>query len=350
MQLRDALVIGGLVLAACGDNAAGPDGGAAADGGADAARFGCRPSGDYLEAHDPTNDPLAGGAAETTLATTAPGARFTVGGCLDPAYATATGGDGDGFGFALGGDAPSFLTARLTSPAGAAIDGAQVVLLDADGEALAGARATDGTAVLAPLRRAPGAYRLIVRNPDETTPPDHVVTYQVEVAAFTCDPPATATATEAGDGDGTGNDLLSVTTRALPIVTLTEAADAAEDAGAAGPGDVVRLDGELAIAAATGDDYLDRDTWQLALTGDARRIVIAIDWAQSGDEDDDVDGLVLPADQPDLLGGAGLGLARPEAFGGLVGPGPAWLWVGARVGAAPRATPLPYALTACVFD
>ncbi len=87
----------------------------------------------------------------------------------------------------------------------------------------------------------------------------------------------------------------------------------------------------------------------MALTGDARRIVIAIDWAQSGDEDD-VDGLVLPADQPDLLGGAGLGLARPEAFGGLVGPGPTWLWVGARVGAAPRATPLPYALTACVFD
>ncbi|MCE9577781.1 MAG: hypothetical protein K8W52_31900 [Deltaproteobacteria bacterium] len=341
-------LLGGLALAACGDNAAGPDGGAPPDGGADAALFGCHPAGDYLEAHDATNDPV-GGTAETTLATTAPGVRVTVGGCLDPAFATASGGDGDGFGFSLGGDGPSFLTARLTSPAGALIDGAQVVLIDPSGDAIAGARAAGGTAILTPRRSAPGAYRLVVRNPDGTAPADHVVTYQVELAAFTCDPPAAATATEAGDGDGTGNDLLAVTTTTLPVANPL-GTGTAEDGGAAGPGDVVRLDGELAVLGASGDDYLDRDTWRLALTGDARRIVIAIDWAQTGDEDDDVDGLVLPADQPDALGGAGIGVDRPEAFGGLVAPGDAWLWVGARIGAAPRTTPLPYSITACVFD
>lgn len=206
---------------------------------------------------------------------------------------------------------------------------------------------------------ADGALR-IVASATAALPPADVVPYEITIMPDPFEqrcPARTGTAdyVEAHDGgDNGGNDVVSVRhTNNFGVGPTAVATDAAEPTGlVVDDASTFLITGDLGAHTASGDDYLDRDTFAVT-TGPAQHtITVRLDWIDGADASDDanVDLEIFratPEGAPvkERAASWAPGHTGPEFETFAVEPSATyWLWVGNHNGpGAPKA----YALTLC---
>lgn len=316
---------------------------------------GCAATGTYVEADDAGNDAIHGGTVEDSGL--AVGAQKSIGGCMDPQYATSDAppvSDADVFSVTLG--TANFVSGRIFSPQGAAADGGIVAVVNSDTEVVTTATLAGGEALLPPVYLPAGDYLVAVYHPDTTLAEGYV--YSVELRTYACspqtDPPDYS---ESNDGpEARGNDTF--TTDWNPqftdvVLAPTAAADAPEDIGAvltSGHANRRRIDAMSADVSSLGDDYLDRDSFRVRMGSTVRRVFVVVDWIGSNN---DLDVVVIPRNQIDTGAIVALGTSSSgslERASGLVAPSSwYWLWVGNFEGSAPPGSGLSYRVTVCGY-
>jgi len=323
---------------------------------ADAAPLACSPTGDYIEADDAGNDAFHSGAIEDSGLTFTNLTSVTIGGCIDPTYADATDppvADADIYSVTLGGTASRFVSGRITSPDGAAADGGFVDIYDGNGNFVGGGSLANGDGPISPAFVTSGTLYVAVYHPDSTLATGY--TYQVKLEVLTCTQPSATDYIESGDGaTSRGNDMFGVTWGPFAM-TATAATDTAEATGLTlDANQTMRLRGRSADVTSDGDEYLDRDTFAFTTGAATRRIAVMVTWNTTTFPGNDLDFLVLPADQIDTTEVIGAGASVGEVVersGAVVAPGTDyWTWVANYTGSTPTAAGVLYNLTVCGYD
>jgi hypothetical protein len=161
-----------------------------------------------------------------------------------------------------------------------------------------------------------------------------------------CTAAATVSYAESSDGAGSrGNDAVAI--EFSPAAKFTGTSGTPEPSGLVlDPAAIAELTGESASVGSAGDDYRDRDSFEIATDALTDELEIRLRWDAAAA---DLDLFVFESGPGDELssGIASLvGAGRTESATISVTPGSAyWLWVGAIDGAS--AAEASYVLTVC---
>ncbi len=191
---------------------------------------------------------------------------------------------------------------------------------------------------------APGDYDLIVsaHAPGELSAP---VPYRIRLSPMpACDALTNTDYTEAHDGDSsTGNDMVDINFTQDPSFTATASTtDAPESTGLAiGAGQSYLIAGASTNTPNT-DQYLDRDTFDLATDDTANELAIRLDWDSTSS---DLDYVVFEASTltPVAISNVTSTSVHELATFAVQPSTHYWLWVGGFKGG----TPTPYRATTC---
>ncbi len=337
-------------MAACGNSASAPDAAAIdASSGLDSAVAAC--AADHVERINRENDVAAGGEVEPTgLELPASDPTATICGEL----ATAEPADVDYYLFGVIGDDSVPLRVELRAAGeDASVDVQLFRVLATGGIGLAGAgRLRGGVAVIATGPVAPGNYVLSVSARQQ---PAATLGYTLSILEndrrCAREPLMAADGeTEEGDAASRANDTVEISFLPTARFALTAAADAPEMLGVLPEGQRAQFSGASADLAPDGDDYRDRDTFELTTDATTGELEIRLSWTHDSAAPD-LDLFVFSDGQPDdeLSFGFGslAGGTSDELVTLTVLPDTTyWIWVGAFAGAGGE-LPEPYELTIC---
>lgn len=333
------------VAGACGGGSAATDAGPPRDGlpapdvpSLDGAVVDC--TGDHRESADHTNDPITvdNDSAEGTSFTLSDGAQpFTVCGQIDPAQANDVVVDGDVYQFTVGGSDPVNVRIEMTSPDGLLAHDLTLGLYRVDDGPSPVAKGVfrNDYAIVAGMTLTPGTYWVsaVAFAPAPAGPVGYSI--QIGIDAFSCaSDDGAPDYTESGDGaQSRGNDVVALHYPNPPA--LTSAGDSPESTGLVlMPGAVYHLRGTSADIDSDGDNYLDRDTYQLATGAATTELQVRLTWHPDDTPDVDLDTYLFAAGAPSTDYSLGLGTTvddrTDEVFTINVNPSSSyWLWTGA---------------------
>ncbi len=312
----------------------------------------CNPIGNYIELDDAGNDAIHGGSPEVTGMSITP-ANKTIGGCIDPQYATAevpVVSDADVYSVTV--SAENFFSGRIFSPAGPVADGAIVALVDSMFNVLTEAELSAGDTLIPPVFIRTGTYFVFVYHPGTGIAEPY--TYGVDLKMLPCAPQtAVPNYLETADGaTSRGNDvMLADWDPSFSDVTLSPTAntsDLPENTNIQVVFDRRRIDAVSARVSGQGDDYLDRDTFSFRTASNVHRVLAVVDWIGSNN---DLDLFIVPENViGDPIGGGTSLESSIERGGALVAPFTTyWIWVGNFVGSNPPDSGLYYRITLCGY-
>lgn len=363
-----AVLFGGMALVACSSGRSAPDGGdASADAGRDAADSGASDTGpgdggaadtgaadtgagdgggppaDYVEGASDDNDGYLGGTPEATSLTLDPGGALTIDGRITDHEANEVWVDSDMFAFSVS------ATTRSSAELDFAADSGNwsVALLAPDLSFVAwwGVSST-GRALTAPVELPPGQYIVHVARAAPAAAMSSS-SYRIRLdagARTTCTEASTADFSELAEAAGSrDNDVAAVRWAGFP--TATAVSGAAQATGlTVEPGAVIAIEGVSEAVAPDGDEYFDRDAFELTAGATTTELHVRVDHAPANV---DLDLFLFARDDPTSIvavGGAfGFG---PDELVAPVTPGARYLvWVGSRVRLP--AERVDYKVTAC---
>jgi hypothetical protein len=306
---------------------------------------------DYTEANDEGN---AATPEETGL--TFSGAPLTICGRIDPAQASEGIADVDLFNIDVMGEDPVPFRLELTSAAGETLEGFLVLLFDEGaGQPFNGALFEDGYGVIFAETFIPGTTTILVGAEDEPLPAGPI-DYKIRLGEVPECLEATAAPdyTEASEApDHRNNDVITVAFGATETtIGLTENGDDAPELTGVtlAGGTTVSLAGNSANVDPDGDDYRDRDTFQVA-TGTATEMDVRLSWT-GADVDMDLllfaENVVSEDDELARFGGTFIG-TEDEIVTLRVTPGTnLWIWAAAfDDDPTPTELPTDYRITIC---
>jgi hypothetical protein len=311
---------------------------------------------DHAESAEPSNNLFEPGHQPelTGLSVAAGGEPFTVCGEINPSQAS--GGnivDADFFEFTVSGSSAVDIRVELRAPDGGSVGVLFVDLWTAGGNYLGGSRYLNTHAVFAGETLAPGNYLVSVTAIQPAPPLPFLYEVTVLQNPHTCETPTDEPDyLEANDGEThRDNDVVAVSYSPQTTIIQTSAADSPELTGhTLEAGTTYHIRGNSADVETDGDEYLDRDTFQLSTAPDVNELEIRLTWPHEGS---DVDMDIYLFEQfnvaNDYTFGAGtvIGTTADEHLTLNVDPDATyWLWV-ATYDDEPTMVPLTYDVTVC---